>query len=343
MKHLILHLFTIASVTALLVSCKEKHIEEEPVTRVTIYPSSFTMVEGERRKVEVVILPQNASYGSVKWVSSNNRIVSVTDGTVSALAPGSAEITAIAGGIPGKSVVTVEAKQIPVEAVHLSQESMELTEGDASQLTATVLPENASNKNIRWESTNTGVATVSNGKVTAVKAGETEIVFRKDSKTYSCKVTVNAKPAEAQPQQNAQAQAGTDAQQSSASQSGQPAQSSSQSAPSSSASAKNGSSSAKSSSSENASSSSQRSSVQKSQSTPNKTASSSSGSARKSANSAQSGKSNSTGNKGGTVEVERQWTGKNGNYGGTLTDEQAHKLLGDDYDEFMHSSYENED
>ena len=195
MKHLILHLFTIASVTALLVSCKEKHIEEEPVTRVTIYPSSFTMVEGERRKVEVVILPQNASYGSVKWVSSNNRIVSVTDGTVSALAPGSAEITAIAGGIPGKSVVTVEAKQIPVEAVHLSQESMELTEGDASQLTATVLPENASNKNIRWESTNTGVATVNNGKVTAVKAGSAaiKVITEDGSKTAECLLTVNAK------------------------------------------------------------------------------------------------------------------------------------------------------
>ena len=195
MRHLILHLFTIASVTALLVSCKEKHIEEEPVTQVTIYPSSFTMVEGESRKVEVVILPQNASYGSVKWVSSNNRIVSVTDGTVSALAPGSAEITAIAGGIPGKSVVTVEAKQIPVEAVHLSQESMELTEGDASQLTATVLPENASNKNVRWESTNTDVATVNNGKVTAVKAGSAaiKVITEDGSKTAECSVTVNAK------------------------------------------------------------------------------------------------------------------------------------------------------
>ena len=195
MRHLILHLFTIASVTALLVSCKEKHIEEEPVTQVTIYPSSFTMVEGESRKVEVVILPKNASYGSVKWVSSNNRIVSVTDGTVSALAPGSAEITAIAGGIPGKSVVTVEAKQIPVEAVHLSQESMELTEGDASQLTATVLPENASNKNVRWESTNTGVATVNNGKVTAVKAGSAaiKVITEDGSKTAECSVTVNAK------------------------------------------------------------------------------------------------------------------------------------------------------
>ena len=195
MRTLVLHFCTIIGIIAMLAACGEKKNEQESVTQVAIYPSSFTMVEGESRKVEVVILPQNASYGSVKWVSSDNRIVSVTDGTVSALAPGSAEITAIAGGISGKSVVTVEAKQIPVEAVHLSQESMELTEGDISQLTATVLPENASNKNVRWESTNTGVATVNNGKVTAVKAGSAaiKVITEDGSKTAECSVTVNAK------------------------------------------------------------------------------------------------------------------------------------------------------
>jgi len=72
---------------------------------------------------------------------------------------------------------------------------MELTEGDASQLTATVLPENASNKNVRWESTNTGVATVNNGKVTAVKKGSAKIrVITEDgNKTAECDVTVKLK------------------------------------------------------------------------------------------------------------------------------------------------------
>lgn len=235
-------------------------------------------------------------------------------------------------------------KKAPEKKISLSEKAKTLTEGESFTLKV----KNGDSK-VSAKSKDKDVASVekvaktkADYKVTAVKAGETEIVFKKDSKTYSCKVTVNAKPAEAQPQQDAQAQAGTDAQQSSASQSGQPAQSSSQSAPSSSASAKNGSSSAKSPSSGNASSSSQRSSVQKSSSSStNKTAASSSGSARKPANSSSSGnkgssnKSTSTGNKGGTVEVERQWTAKNGAYGGTLTDDQAHKLLGDDYDDFM--------
>ena len=258
----------------------------------------------------------------------------------------------IIGGVAAVAVIATAGffalgagKKAPEKKISLSEKAKTLTEGESFTLKVKNGSEkmDAKSKNPSIAALEKVAKTKADYKVTAVKAGETEIVFRKDSKTYSCKVTVNAKPAEAQPQQDAQAQAGTDAQQSSASQSGQPAQSSSQSAPSSLASAKNGSSSAKSSSSGNASSSSQRSSVTRRQSTPNKTASSSSGSARKSANSAQSGKSNSTGNKGGTVEVERQWTGKNGNYGGTLTDEQAHKLLGDDYDEFMHSSYENED
>ncbi|MGF0145078.1 hypothetical protein [Sharpea azabuensis] len=249
----------------------------------------------------------------------------------------------MAAALSGCSSQGAGKKKTPEKKISLSEKAKTLTEGESFTLKVKNGSEkmDAKSKNPSIAALEKVAKTKADYKVTAVKAGETEIVFKKDSKTYSCKVTVNAKPAEAQPQQDAQAQAGTDAQQSSASQSGQPAQSSSQSAPSSSASAKNGSSSAKSSSSGNASSSSQRSSVQKSQSSSNKSASSSSGSARKSANSAQSGnkgssnKSTSTGNKGGTVEVERQWTAKNGAYGGTLTDDQAHKLLGDDYDDFM--------
>lgn len=180
----------------------------------------------------------------------------------------------VIGGVAAAAVITTAGffalgagkKKAPEKKISLSEKVKTLTEGESFTLKV----KNGDSK-VSAKSKDKDVASVekvaktkADYKVTAVKAGETEIVFKKDSKTYSCKVTVNAKPAEAQPQQNAQAQAGTDAQQSSASQSGQPAQSSSQSAsssqstPSSSSSTKTSSSSAKSSSSGNASSSSQR-------------------------------------------------------------------------------------
>lgn len=255
----------------------------------------------------------------------------------------------IIGGVAAVAVIATAGffalgareKKAPEKKISLSEKAKTLTEGESFTLKVKNGSEkmDAKSKNPSIAALEKVAKTKADYKVTAVKAGETEIVFKKDSKTYSCKVTVNAKPAEAQPQQDAQAQAGTDAQQSSASQSGQPAQSSSQSAPSSSASAKNGSSSAKSSSSGNASSSSQRSSVQKSQSSSNKSASSSSGSKRKTTNSTPSKNSNSSNKSSsgsGSIDVPVTWKRSDGTYGGSkkVTADDEKKLYGDDYDTF---------
>ena len=85
---------------------------------------------------------------------------------------------------------------IHVTSVSLDKTSLELTEGETAQLTATVEPEDASNKNVTWESSNTNVATVNNGEVTAVSAGTATITATTvdQSKTATCEVTV--KPAE---------------------------------------------------------------------------------------------------------------------------------------------------
>lgn len=256
----------------------------------------------------------------------------------------------IIGGVAAVAVIATAGffalgareKKAPEKKISLSEKAKTLTEGESFTLKVKNGSEkmDAKSKNPSVAALEKVAKTKADYKVTAVKAGETEIVFKKDSKTYSCKVTVNAKPAEAQPQQNAQAQAGTDAQQSSASQSGQPAQSSSQSAPSSSASAKNGSSSAKSPSSGNASSSSQRSSVQKSSSSStNKTAASSSGSKRKTTNSTPSKNSNSSNkssDRSGSIDVPVTWKRSDGSYGGerTMTSDDHKKLYGDDSDIF---------
>ncbi|MBO5280221.1 MAG: leucine-rich repeat protein [Clostridia bacterium] len=83
---------------------------------------------------------------------------------------------------------------IPVTGVTLNKSSATLTEGDTLTLTATVAPTNATNKNVTWKSSDTTVATVSNGVVTAKKAGTATItVMTADgSKTATCTVTVKA-------------------------------------------------------------------------------------------------------------------------------------------------------
>ena len=91
--------------------------------------------------------------------------------------------------------LTNDADFVSVTGVSLNKTSLTLTEGSTSQLTATVEPNNATNRNVTWSSSNSEVATVDgNGKVTAHKAGTATITVTTadGGKTAKCKVTVAA-------------------------------------------------------------------------------------------------------------------------------------------------------
>lgn len=83
--------------------------------------------------------------------------------------------------------------RVPVSGVSLNKTNLNLTVGGSETLTATVLPANASDKTVTWQSANPGIATVVNGKVTAVAVGTTTITATAaDGKTANCTVTVKA-------------------------------------------------------------------------------------------------------------------------------------------------------
>lgn len=84
---------------------------------------------------------------------------------------------------------------VAVTGVTLNHTTMTLTAGGAAgTLTATVVPANATNKNVAWSSGNTAVATVANGVVTPVAAGTAVVTATtlRGAKTATCTVTVNA-------------------------------------------------------------------------------------------------------------------------------------------------------
>ena len=84
---------------------------------------------------------------------------------------------------------------VPVTGVKLNQNSAELTVGETLTLISTVEPTDATNKNVRWTSSDTEVATVENGVVTAVKAGKAIITVTTEdgAKKATCTVTVKEK------------------------------------------------------------------------------------------------------------------------------------------------------
>ena len=84
------------------------------------------------------------------------------------------------------------AQTIAIESVTLNKTELTLDVGGEETLTATVSPDDATDKAVTWSSDNTAVATVENGKVTAVSAGTATITAKAGGKSATCSVTVNA-------------------------------------------------------------------------------------------------------------------------------------------------------
>ncbi len=164
---------------------------------MTVTPSRIEIIEGGSAALSASVSPEAASDRAVAWSSSDRSVATVDKaGTVHGLRPGTATVTATAEGKSGTCAVTVKAKAVNVTEVTLDRTELTLTEGETETLTATVKPDNADNRKVKWSSDKTDVATVGgDGKVTAVKAGEAVVTVTTEDggKTASCKVTVKAK------------------------------------------------------------------------------------------------------------------------------------------------------
>ena len=120
----------------------------------------------------------------------------VISGTPTAQGTSNFTVTASNNGGSDSKEFTLTIDQqgtIHVTSVSLDKTDLSLTVGGSETLTATITPDNASNKNVTWESSNTNVATVdANGEVTAVSAGTATITATADGKSATCTVTVTA-------------------------------------------------------------------------------------------------------------------------------------------------------
>ena len=169
------------------------------VTEVTLDKTELTLTEGETETLTATVKPDNADNRKVTWSSDKTEIATVDgDGKVTAVKAGEATVTVTTedGGKTASCKVTVKAKTVSVTEVTLDRAELTLTEGEAETLTATVRPDNADNKKVKWSSDKTEVATVGgDGRVTAVKAGEAVVTVTTEDggKTATCKVTVKAK------------------------------------------------------------------------------------------------------------------------------------------------------
>ena len=197
------HAASLTFLAACLAGCKPEEPQEPQEPEKPVLESlSFEQTElelnvGDVHLLEVIASPSDAEGYTLQWESSDEAVASVSDdGEVTAVSAGTADITVSSGEISATCAVTVKEPVISVESVSLDVQQLELNIGETYILQATVLPENATNKGIKWSSDDSEIATVDeSGLVTAVSLGETVITVITDdgSKTASCMLTVSQK------------------------------------------------------------------------------------------------------------------------------------------------------
>lgn len=168
-------------------------------TNIEIKPLSISLEErevslsvGEIYKLNYSFSPSDAS-SEVVWYSSNAEVAVVnTNGEVTALSNGDTMITVKTsdGALSDECIVHVV---VPVEDVTIDAHELQLEKGASFLLSATIVPSDASNKNVIWSSMNSDVVSIDdNGFITANDYGETSVVVQTEdgNKMDYCKVQV---------------------------------------------------------------------------------------------------------------------------------------------------------
>ena len=175
-----------------------------PVSSVSISGSGvsdgkLSLKLGASVQLTATVTPSNATDKTVSWTSSNSSVAKVSDGKITAVKAGTATITATAGGKTASVVVAVADNPVPVESVSVSGDGvsdgkLSLKSGASAQLTATVKPDNATDRKVTWTSSDSSVANVmGTGVVTAgSKAGKATVTATAGGKSASVEVTVEA-------------------------------------------------------------------------------------------------------------------------------------------------------
>lgn len=172
-------------------SVKQAGVPKVDVTEVSLDKAELSLVEGQEAELKATVKPDNATDKTVTWSTSDATVATVADGKVKAVKAGTATITAKAGAKEATCKVTVTAAVVAVESVKLDKTTLQLIKGQEATLTATVTPDNATDKTVAWSSSDASIASVDQaGKVTAVKSGKVTITAAAGEKSATCEVTV---------------------------------------------------------------------------------------------------------------------------------------------------------
>lgn len=176
----------------------EKPAAAGEILSVVLNTDELSLKTGEKYTLRGVIkYTGTGADNRVTWKSSDIRVATVVDGTVTAMGPGRAVIGIYT--VNGKTdTCTVTVTETEAAGVSLSASSVTLAKGSSHTLTAAVFPAGASDSTLTWTTSDAGVVRCTGGVLYAVGAGKATVTVRTaNGKTDSCAVTVTETPAAA--------------------------------------------------------------------------------------------------------------------------------------------------
>lgn len=150
-----------------------------------INSSSATSVQEGKVYGAVLTPAEGCEIGTVKITMDDVDITS----TAYTVSSGAIRISAVTGNIVITATATKKSQTVAVQSITLDKQTASLTVGGSLTLKATVLPADATDKTVKWTSSNAS-ATVSGGTVKAVSAGSAEITATAGEKSATCKITI---------------------------------------------------------------------------------------------------------------------------------------------------------
>ena len=166
------------------------------VTGVSLDQSSIGILLGSTHKLYATIAPIDAHNQGLEWSSSATNIATVSlTGTITAVSVGTATITVrtLDGGKEASCLVTVSASRIAVTGITLNNTTLKINPGSSQALKATIVPANATNQAITWNSDNSAIVDIDRfGNINAIMLGEALItaVTNDGGKEANCLIKV---------------------------------------------------------------------------------------------------------------------------------------------------------
>lgn len=185
MKRLCAVVIAVLLMATFFTSCFNQQAE------ITMIDSSKTLSVGKTYELQYNLNPPNSNE-TLTWTSSDEEVATVDGGKVTALKAGETTIKVTTSN--NKSAICeLTVKDIDITKISLSPSSIRLKRGNSETIEAKVYPSAAEGADLEWDSSDTSVATVDNGTVTAVGSGSATITATAENgKSGTATVTVES-------------------------------------------------------------------------------------------------------------------------------------------------------